>query len=89
MREIPVTEARSQLSELVSQVAYGGEPVVLTRHGKALVALVPASRVGDPQAVAEGSGPRDVPVVLDVTALDRQSQYTIAAEYSSRDEPHG
>jgi prevent-host-death family protein len=42
-REIPVTQARAELAELVNRVGYGGERLVLTRHGKPLAALVPAS----------------------------------------------
>jgi prevent-host-death family protein len=38
--DIPVTQARSDLAELVNRVAYSGERVVLTRHGKPLAALV-------------------------------------------------
>ncbi len=40
-REVPVTQARAELAELVSQVGYRGERIVLTRHGRALAALVP------------------------------------------------
>jgi prevent-host-death family protein len=42
-REVPVTQARADLAELVSRVGYSGERVLLTRHGKALAALVPVS----------------------------------------------
>jgi prevent-host-death family protein len=42
-REIPVTQARAELAELVNRVGYGGERLVLTRHGRPLAALVPAS----------------------------------------------
>ncbi len=42
-REIPVTQARSDLAELVNRVAYSGERVMLTRHGKPLAALVPVA----------------------------------------------
>ncbi|MGH3321769.1 MAG: type II toxin-antitoxin system Phd/YefM family antitoxin [Streptosporangiaceae bacterium] len=42
-REIPVTQARADLAELVNRVGYSGERVVLTRHGRPLVALVPAA----------------------------------------------
>lgn len=41
-REIPVTQARADLAELVNRVAYSGEQVVLTRHGKPVAALVSA-----------------------------------------------
>lgn len=40
-REVPVTQARADLAELISRVGYTGERIVLTRHGKALAALVP------------------------------------------------
>ena len=38
---IPITEAKAQLTELVRR-AESGETVVLTRHGKPAVRLVPA-----------------------------------------------
>jgi len=41
-REIPVTQARADLADLVNRVAYSGERVVLTRHGRPLAALVSA-----------------------------------------------
>lgn len=41
--EVPVTQARSDLAELVNRVAYSGDRVVLTRHGKPLAALVSPS----------------------------------------------
>lgn len=43
--EISVTQARAELAELVNRVVYTDERVVLTRHGKPLVALVPAAEV--------------------------------------------
>ena len=43
--QLPVTEARARFAELVNIVGYGKKRVVLTRHGKPLVALVPAEAV--------------------------------------------
>ncbi|MDL4776957.1 type II toxin-antitoxin system Phd/YefM family antitoxin [Actinomadura xylanilytica] len=40
--DVPVTEARAQFADLVNRVAYTGEPVVLTRRGKPMAALVSA-----------------------------------------------
>ncbi|WP_030565896.1 type II toxin-antitoxin system Phd/YefM family antitoxin [Streptomyces aureocirculatus] len=40
--EIPVTQARAELADLINRVVYGSERVVVTRHGKPLVALVSA-----------------------------------------------
>jgi prevent-host-death family protein len=42
-RQVPVTQARGELSDLVSRVAFSGERISLTRHGKAVAALVSAA----------------------------------------------
>jgi prevent-host-death family protein len=39
--EVPVTQAREQLAELVNRVAYGHERVILTRHSKPVACIVP------------------------------------------------
>ncbi|WP_163505926.1 type II toxin-antitoxin system Phd/YefM family antitoxin [Fodinicola acaciae] len=58
--EVPVTQARAEFADLVNRVVYGGERVVVTRHGKPLAALVSAAdlarleeldRQGDGQVV--------------------------------------
>jgi len=41
--EIPVTQARAELAELVNRVVYAGERVVLTRHGRPVAAIVSAA----------------------------------------------
>jgi prevent-host-death family protein len=45
-----ITEVRHNLAEIINQVAYGGDRVVITRHGKQLVALVP---IGDYELLEE------------------------------------
>ena len=89
MQELPVTEARAEFSELISRVAYGGEPVIITRHGKPLVALVPAAYVvEDPGERVEGHDQSGGSIsVLDVTARsgDRADLLTVAA--SHREDP--
>ena len=39
--ELTVTEARAQLADLVNRVAYSGDRIVLTRHGRPMAVLVP------------------------------------------------
>jgi prevent-host-death family protein len=41
MTELPVTEAREHLADVVNQVAYSGEGAYLTRRGRRLAAIVP------------------------------------------------
>ena len=42
MRSMTLSEARDDLAETVNLIAYRGERVTLTRHGKAVAALVSA-----------------------------------------------
>ncbi|WP_274555553.1 type II toxin-antitoxin system Phd/YefM family antitoxin [Streptomyces spiramyceticus] len=89
--EIPVTQARAELAELINRVVYGGERVVVTRHGKPLVALVSAAdleRLEGEQEVAED------PVISSVSAIGsapsapgERRRFGIAAEHrgSTRD----
>jgi prevent-host-death family protein len=51
--EIPVTQARAEFADLVNRVVYGGERVVVTRHGKPIVALVPAADLAKLDATEE------------------------------------
>jgi prevent-host-death family protein len=40
---IPASEARLQFAEVVNKVAFGGERIVLHRHGKDVAAIVPVA----------------------------------------------
>jgi len=42
-KQVTVTEARARLGELVDQVRYRGGGVLLTKNGKSVAAIVPAS----------------------------------------------
>lgn len=72
-----MTEARAQFAELINRVGYGKERIVLTRHGKPLVALVPAESLSEDQA-AGGT-------VLDLTsqAGSHRTSTGIAAQDST------
>lgn len=83
--EIPVTRARAELAELINRVVYGGERVVVTRHGKPLVALVSAADLERLEELHGSSGERVVgPVsgVRDVASAPRERRrFGIAAEH--------
>jgi len=38
---VTVADARSGLADILNRVAYGGERLIVTRHGKELAAIVP------------------------------------------------
>ncbi|WP_406206684.1 MULTISPECIES: type II toxin-antitoxin system Phd/YefM family antitoxin [unclassified Streptomyces] len=86
--EIPVTQARAELAELINRVVYGGERVVVTRHGKPLVALVSASdlerleKLGEPAELTEEQVISAVSSVREVASAPRERQrFGIAAEH--------
>ncbi|NGO11420.1 type II toxin-antitoxin system Phd/YefM family antitoxin [Streptomyces sp. HC44] len=83
--EIPVTQARAELADLINRVVYGNERVVVTRHGKPLVALVSAAdlqRLEELQDPAEEQVIRAVSSVREVTSAPREQQrFGIAAEH--------
>ncbi|QDY75683.1 type II toxin-antitoxin system Phd/YefM family antitoxin [Streptomyces qinzhouensis] len=68
--EIPVTQARAELADLINRVVYGGERVVVTRHGKPLVALVSA---GDLEQLERLGEEEDEPMISSVSTLGAAS----------------
>ncbi|MFJ5997632.1 type II toxin-antitoxin system Phd/YefM family antitoxin [Streptomyces sp. NPDC092370] len=86
--EIPVTQARAELADLINRVVYGGERVVVTRHGKPLVALVSADdlrRLEVTQELAESAEEQVVSAVSTVrevaSAPGEPQRFGIAAEH--------
>lgn len=93
--EIPVTQARAELAELINRVVYGGERVVVTRHGKPLVALVSAADLqrleseeteaqeaaAEEQVISSVSSLRSVP-----SATRERHRFGIAAEHRGHEE---
>jgi len=83
--EIPVTQARAELADLINRVVYGGERVVVTRHGKPLVALVSAADLARLDALDAEAGEQVISSVSGVrearpAARERQ-RFGIAAEH--------
>jgi prevent-host-death family protein len=83
--EIPVTQARAELADLINRVVYGGERVVVTRHGKPLVALVSAAdleRLEELPESAEEQVVSSLSSVREVASAPRERQrFGIAAEH--------
>lgn len=83
--EIPVTQARAELAELINRVVYGGERVVVTRHGKPLVALVSAAdlqRLENEESAEEEQVIRSVSSIHSApSAAGERSRFGIAAEH--------
>ncbi|MFF5018278.1 type II toxin-antitoxin system Phd/YefM family antitoxin [Streptomyces sp. NPDC001165] len=84
--EIPVTQARAELADLINRVVYGAERVVVTRHGKPLVALVSAADLERLDALDEQA--EEQPMVTSVSrvrevepAARERRRFGIAAEH--------
>ncbi|MEV6316980.1 type II toxin-antitoxin system Phd/YefM family antitoxin [Streptomyces sp. NPDC051776] len=86
--EIPVTQARAELADLINRVVYGGERVVVTRHGKPLVALVSAADLQRLEEADAGAEVGEEQVISTVSAVrtgasapDERRRFGIAAEH--------
>ncbi|MFJ4338766.1 type II toxin-antitoxin system Phd/YefM family antitoxin [Streptomyces sp. NPDC088915] len=83
--EIPVTQARAELADLINRVVYGGERVVVTRHGKPLVALVSAADLEELEAAARPEEERVVRSVSGFRSADsvpgEQGHFGLAARH--------
>lgn len=80
-----MTQARADLAELVNRVAYSGERVVLTRHGRPVAALVSAEdlelldRLAEQRFDLTSAGPGDR--LRDARPDSGPEPLRIAAEY--------
>ncbi|MEV0095455.1 type II toxin-antitoxin system Phd/YefM family antitoxin [Streptomyces sp. NPDC050738] len=85
--EIPVTQARAELADLINRVVYGGERVVVTRHGKPLIALVSAADLERLESEAEAGEEQVISSVSSVRSISSapgergRSRFGIAAEH--------
>lgn len=86
--EIPVTQARAEFADLINRVVYGNEHVVVTRHGKPIVALVPAADLERLDAVADEGAEKVISTVSVVrpggSAAGEQRRFGIAARAHDR-----
>jgi prevent-host-death family protein len=90
--EIPVTQARDELADLINRVAYGHERIILTRHSKPVACLVPPEDL----RLLEQSGPERINLSSVGPAPDVQQSASgpaplpIAAQYQPRGQqsPH-
>ncbi|ROQ73267.1 type II toxin-antitoxin system Phd/YefM family antitoxin [Streptomyces sp. NBC_01260] len=89
--EIPVTQARAELAELINRVVYGGERVVVTRHGKPLVAFVSAAdleRLEDEEAAEQEQVISSVSSISSLSsAPGERHRFGIAAEHRGQQSP--
>jgi prevent-host-death family protein len=92
--EIPVTQARAELAELINRVVYGGERVVVTRHGKPLAALVSAADLERLEAQEVHEAEPHEQVISTVSGLGpsasapRERRFGIAAEHREGGSAH-
>lgn len=78
--EIPVTQARAELSDLVSRAAFGGERISLTRHGRVIAAIVSAADLERLDALDAEPLRLGEPLIDPAPAAERR-RFGIAAEH--------
>ncbi len=70
--EVPFTEARARLADLVGRVGYGGERLLLTRHGRPAAALVPVADLERLEALDAAEGSEEI-IPLRHASFDQSS----------------
>lgn len=81
MTNVPFSEARTHLTDVVNGVAYGGKRVILTRKGKQLVAIIPLEDLKTLEALENRIDLEDVKKALS----DIEKQGTISWEDVKRE----
>jgi prevent-host-death family protein len=93
VEEIPVTQARAELAELVNRVAYTGERVTLTRHGRPVAGLVSAAdlaRLAElDQPVTGQVGYVAPPAAAPPTLPPPPHRFDVAARHETGGDPGG
>lgn len=87
--EIPMTDARAHLADLANRVVYGGEHIVLTRHGKPFAALVSIQDLGWIEAGDTHPDAQSSSVVANLDSSGQAYPRTVAASYSPPTDPGG
>lgn len=62
--DLPISAARDQLSEVVNAAAYGGEITYVTRRGRRLAAIVPASLIDAIRAQEDAEDVREADAAM-------------------------
>ena len=90
-QEIPVTQARAAFADLVNRVGYGGERIVVTRHGRPLAALVSAADLerlrrldAEEEAAAVPRAVSDLRTAAEPVSAPAAHRFGIAAEHRPR-----
>jgi prevent-host-death family protein len=91
--EIPVTQARDELADLINRVAYGHERIILTRHSKPVACLVPPEDLARLQE-GEQEGPSVSYTAGTASATpahqpDTPGLMPVAAQYRAPGQPRG
>lgn len=91
--EIPVTQARDELADLINRVAYGHERIILTRHSKPVACLVPPEDLARLQE-GEQEGPSASYTAGTASAApahqpDTPGLMPVAAQYRAPGQPRG
>lgn len=55
-KEVGIAEAKKHFSELIGRVAYGGERIIISKRGKPMAIMVPATKDQAPDHLSKTRG---------------------------------
>jgi prevent-host-death family protein len=85
--EIPITQARDELAELINRVAYGHERIILTRHSKAVACLVPPEDLQRLESESEGQAAIRLTSTGQPPEISQPAPLRIAAQHRPPGQP--
>ncbi|MBI3948283.1 MAG: type II toxin-antitoxin system Phd/YefM family antitoxin [Armatimonadetes bacterium] len=83
---LSIAEAKSSFSEVVNRVAFGRERVIISRHGKPLVALVPLEELAELEQLRAAETPRNLAAVAGQWDSFEEIDAFVEEAYASRQE---
>jgi len=84
-----MTQARAQLADLANRAVYGGEHIVLTRHGKPFAALISAQDLAQLEAPRSAATGSSSPAVAETTSSTQAYPMQVAATHTPPTEQSG
>lgn len=81
--QIPLSDARDGLSDLVNRACYGGERVTLSRNGKPVAAIVSLADLAALEALEDAA---DMRAYDEAKAADDGARHSLAELRSDHDE---
>jgi prevent-host-death family protein len=88
MTEMPISEARDHISELVGRARYGHEPTILTHYGSPAAVVIGFEEYQRLKHAAEKTGQYELPPEIEAQIDEARRHPERRSPYRRRTTPH-